>query len=314
MNINQLKYFLAVAQLHSMNKAAESLFVSHQCLSASIRRLEDELGSELFERTNQGAFLNKNGEIIYKMAEKVLQEIENAKKELNGCLEQKVEVLRINFSIGLNAINFLDMVKEFKKENSKISIFVQETSSAEAIESLNKEYLDLIYVGLSKDFNEKNLSSDCIVLNTYQEKILCLISYGHPLAQCKSISFESVVNYPLVLYQRTIDNEKSEILKKITKYNTYPDIALITDNIDVHNEAIADGNGIGFISDAITRSGVLNEKLAALGLVSIPLKGGLTPQIVSLTTKNAWEKKKNVICAFEDAFKKTMWLKNKKNL
>ncbi len=67
MNLNQLKYVLTVAGAPSMREAATRLYVSQPALSASIRELEEELGIRIFERSNKGILLTKEGQefLIY---------------------------------------------------------------------------------------------------------------------------------------------------------------------------------------------------------------------------------------------------------
>ena len=67
MNVNQLKYVLAIAASSSMREAATRLYVSQPALSASIRELEDELGILIFERSNKGIVLTDEGRefVIY---------------------------------------------------------------------------------------------------------------------------------------------------------------------------------------------------------------------------------------------------------
>lgn len=311
MNISQLEYFVAVAQMRSMNKAADSLFVSHQCLSSSIKKLENEIGCQLFDRTNQGAFLNSKGEIVYTMAKNILQEINDTKKLINSAPKECKEVIRINYSIGFNAVNFLSMIKTFHQNNSLVSIFVQENPSFDAMESLLEGKIDLAYIGVPKEFDDSTIQEPCVILNKYQEKILCLVPVNHTLAQLQSISFKNIIQYPLILYQRTLDEKKSGLLQKIYAYNSQPNIVLITDDMNIHNDAIADGEGIGFISEAIIRSGVLNDRLRELGLTTIKLKDVLGPQIISITTRDILEKKNKIILLLENEFKQKMWLREK---
>ena len=66
MELSQLRYFIAVAKLGNMSKAAETLFVSQPNLSTSISRLEEEVGVPLFERRRGKIALNQNGELLLK--------------------------------------------------------------------------------------------------------------------------------------------------------------------------------------------------------------------------------------------------------
>ena len=76
MNINQIKYVLAVAQSSSMREAASKLYVSQPALSASIRELEDELGILIFERSNKGITLTEAGHEFISYAKKALSQYE----------------------------------------------------------------------------------------------------------------------------------------------------------------------------------------------------------------------------------------------
>lgn len=68
MDVNRLEYFVTLAKLCSMTKAAEVLFTSHQNLSTAFRRLEKEMDCRLFDRTNQDVFLSEKRELDFKMA------------------------------------------------------------------------------------------------------------------------------------------------------------------------------------------------------------------------------------------------------
>ena len=64
MELSQLRYFMAVAELGNMSKAAQALFVSQPNLSTSISRLEEEVGVPLFDRRRGKIVLNQNGELL----------------------------------------------------------------------------------------------------------------------------------------------------------------------------------------------------------------------------------------------------------
>ena len=72
MELSQLRYFIAVAELGNMSKAAETLFVSQPNLSTSISRLEEEVGAPLFERRRGKISLNQNGALLLKNVKKAV--------------------------------------------------------------------------------------------------------------------------------------------------------------------------------------------------------------------------------------------------
>lgn len=69
MTLMQMKYAIAVADTKSMNEAARSLFITQPSLSASIKELENEIGVELFKRTNRGITVTAGRRGIFRLCQ-----------------------------------------------------------------------------------------------------------------------------------------------------------------------------------------------------------------------------------------------------
>ena len=76
MQIQQLTYFVTVAEQGSINKAAERLFVTQPNLSKAISNLESELNVHIFDRTNKGVVLTDDGKKLYQYARTILSQME----------------------------------------------------------------------------------------------------------------------------------------------------------------------------------------------------------------------------------------------
>ena len=74
MTLAQLRYAICVADTHSMNEASRSLFISQPSLSTSIKELENEIGLELFKRTNRGVTVTPEGEEFLGYARQVVEQ------------------------------------------------------------------------------------------------------------------------------------------------------------------------------------------------------------------------------------------------
>ena len=74
MTLMQMKYAIAVADTKSMNEAARSLFITQPSLSASVKELENEIGIELFKRTNRGITVTPEGEEFLGYARQVVEQ------------------------------------------------------------------------------------------------------------------------------------------------------------------------------------------------------------------------------------------------
>ena len=82
MELSQLRYFMAVAELGNMSKAAQALFVSKPNLSTSISRLEEEVGVPLFDRRRGKIVLNQNGELLLESVKRAVNTLDAGVREI----------------------------------------------------------------------------------------------------------------------------------------------------------------------------------------------------------------------------------------
>ena len=95
MNLDQMHYFTIVAQLENVSKAAESLHMTQSSLSKNILKLEEEIGTPLFDRRGKKLVLNEQGSRFLETCTKALREVEEAKKEIRLSLGESGQKIRI---------------------------------------------------------------------------------------------------------------------------------------------------------------------------------------------------------------------------
>ncbi len=305
MNINQLNYFIKVADVGSMSKAADELFISHQCLSTTIRNFEKEMGKKLFERSSQGVVLNPDGDIVYQMAKRVLKIVNDAKLELNMQNEYERIKIYILISVGTNSIFFRKIVNQFKAEYPQIELVVQERTSFEALEAVKDGHADMVFVGMPLTFDINSLHENVMALSYYAETMYILVQKNHPLSNYKTVVLEQVVQYPLVIHQRGGNDQNSPIVDRIRELNVRANIALITDSIDMQVEAVENGIGISFVSNAIVNSKRFKSDFERKGLCMVKLEK-YAPYIWCIANKSSYEIKKIFLDIFENQFSRYM--------
>ena len=117
MDIKQLRNFLAVADAKSFLKAADSLFVTRQALAKSIDQLEDELGVELFFRTQKGASMTPAGVHFYPRAAHVVNEFEKLKTDTIDMQKAYRPKISLCMSIGIYDY-YATPIHEYRKAHS----------------------------------------------------------------------------------------------------------------------------------------------------------------------------------------------------
>ena len=123
MQLQQLRYLIEVAETKSMNKAAQNLFISQPNLSNSIMSLEEEFNIKIFERTNRGVEITKEGRDFLSHAKCIINQVNNIENIYNDLSREKTFVLQISSAKAFNLSNILsEIYNNIDCKNIKISL------------------------------------------------------------------------------------------------------------------------------------------------------------------------------------------------
>lgn len=145
MELRQLAYTEAVARHRHFTRAAEELHVAQSALSHQIRRLEAELGTELFERTSRRVVPTEAGEAVAARARRVLAEVEGVRGEL----DELRGLVRGRISIGAllpaGAVEVTTLLASFRHAFDGIEVGLREGTAAEILELIASDALDVAF-------------------------------------------------------------------------------------------------------------------------------------------------------------------------
>ena len=223
MDIRQIETFVEVVRLESFSKAAEKLFITQPTVSNHITALEKEVGSELIDRSGRLFRITPTGQILYEHAEKIIDQINNAKYEIDAYdqgLQGKISIL--SSSIPREYI-LPDLIKSFLEEHPKISFSLQGSDSKEAIKRILTYENDFAIVGKMNDNPKLDFvklvkdSSVLIVPNDKFEnlnngdtvKFEDILDENFILREYGSASLETIIN---AIYQSSKDARKLRIV------------------------------------------------------------------------------------------------------
>lgn len=208
MTLAQLRYAITVAGASSMNEAARKLFISQPSLSAAIKELEEEVGVELFKRTNRGISVTLEGEEFIGYARQVVEQYNliESKYILKENTKKKFGVSMQHYTFAVKA--FVEMVKQFGMDEYEFEI--HETKTYDVIEDVKncKSEIGILYLN---DFNKKVLTKlfhESAV--EFHELLKCHIYVylwkGHPLASKEEITLEELEEYPCLSFDQRHNN------------------------------------------------------------------------------------------------------------
>lgn len=204
MTLTQLRYAITIANASSMNEAARKLFISQPSLSAAVKDLEDEIGVELFRRSNRGISVTPEGEEFLGYARQVVEQYElmEAKYISKKPSKKKFSVSTQHYTFAVDA--FVEMVKQFGMDEYEFAI--HETKTYSVIENVKnfKSEIGILYLN---DFNSKVLKKLFHEYNLeFHELLKCSIYVymwkGHPLADREEIELSELVEYPCLSFEQ----------------------------------------------------------------------------------------------------------------
>ena len=208
MTLVQLKYAITVANADSMSEAARELFISQPSLSAAIKDLEEEIGIELFHRTNRGIFLTPDGKEFIGYAKQVVEQyaLMESKYIDKTAEKKKFSVSMQHYSFAVNA--FVELVKQFGMD--KYEFAVRECRTYEVIEDVRnfRSEVGILYINefnrkvLEKLFKDSELEFNPIV----DCSIYVYLWKGHPLANQAVIRLEELEEYPCLAFDQGNNN------------------------------------------------------------------------------------------------------------
>ena len=138
MEIRHLRYFCVLAEQLHFTKAAVLLNVAQPALSHQIKQLEDELGTQLVERTNRRVRLTEAGEIFLGRAARILEQIDQAVRETARVGQGDAGSLVIGVVSTAVCSILPELLRSFRRESPSIAIDIREMEPGEQVEALRK--------------------------------------------------------------------------------------------------------------------------------------------------------------------------------
>ncbi|MDD5828355.1 MAG: LysR family transcriptional regulator [Lachnospira sp.] len=279
MTLMQLRYAIMVADTGTITEAASKLYISQPSLTNAIHELEKEMNIVIFNRTNKGITISREGEEFLGYARQVLEQasiLEDKYKSGNGGKKQYC-ISTQHYSFAVNA--FVDLIKKYGQEEYDFSL--RETQTYEIIDDVAKlrSEIGLLFIN---DFNEavisKILKSQELEFHElYVAKPHVFISSKHPLAGKQIITNDELQEYPYLSFEQGEHNSfyfSEEIFSSSERKK----------NIRVRDRATLFNLLIGLNGYTVC-SGVIDKKLNGKDIIAVPLADESDMRIGYITHK-----------------------------
>ena len=278
MNIQQLRYVVAIANSGTFREAASKLFVSQPSLSVAIRDLEGELGFQIFNRTTTGAVLTSHGMTFYEKALEVVKSFDSFEKQFSQAAADSDE-----FSIASQHYDFLPpLITAFSQAHPEHKDFrIFESTTIQILDEIAQGDSEIGIIYLNNQNRKgllqrmEKLGLEFVELIPFQTHIY--LAKEHPLAKKDSLVMADLLGFPTVRFTQ----EKDEYLYYSENFVDTTDSSRI---FNVTDRATL--NGILERTDAYaTGSGFLDSR-SVNGITVIPLEDDLDNKMVYIKRRD----------------------------
>ena len=195
MNIRDLRYFLAVAELQHFGQAAEKCCISQPTLSGQIKKLEEELGVTLLERTNRRVMVTEIGEQVARSARRILREVDTIHDVARSSHDPMSGRFRLGAFPTLSTYIFPSLVPKIRQALPDLRLILIEEKTAILLDKLKQGDIDAALLALP-------VRDDYLVSQPlFDDEFLLAVPPEHPLASRKSVDQKALKNHRLLLLE-----------------------------------------------------------------------------------------------------------------
>jgi len=259
MDLFQLETFLSVAQTGSFSAAAKVVHRTQPAVSQLVRRLEEEVGEPLFDRSSRDGMLTDAGRVLQEYAQKML----NLRREARASLQELRQFQRGTLVLAANeftSLYLLRVLEDFRRFCPMIKIAVQRSLAS----SISEQILDhTAEIGVLS-FRPEDSSLQSVVV--YRDELVFVVPPSHPLAKTKSVNIRQLGAESFIAHN-VVSPYRLKVLEAFKRHKTPLNIGVEMPTIEAIKRFVAAGNGVALVPGI-----AVGPELARGELIAIPVK------------------------------------------
>lgn len=271
MELRHLRYFVAVAELENVSRAALRLHVSQPALSRQIRDLEDELGFALLERSAKSVRLTEAGRVFLTEARAVLQRSDEAVKAARAVASGKVQELHVGYAPTLTARILPPALRAFQTARPDVKVKLHDLSTEEMLSGLREGRLHLAFTIHPSAASLRGLAFGLLM----SEPLRLAVTPAHPFARRRMVALTEAVREPFVAYSRKDYPDYHHLLASIFAVTgATPRIVEEHDGVSSLISGVAAGAGVAVVPGSMSCLAGPRVKIVPLSPNPTPLEIG----------------------------------------
>ena len=258
MELYQLRYFLAAVDTGSFTKAAARVHVSQPTLSAGIKKLEESLSVQLFDRQARRCVLSQSGASFLDRARTIVAECNRARADLDQSGGERS--LRIGCLPSVPGAKLSRLAADFAKAYADIAVEITDDTAARLTDRLSQNRIDVAITALDRSDTDRDRSA----LPLYRERMVLAMNTGHPLTTRQMIRIEDLDGLDYIL--RSHCPHVRAMSRQFTGLGVRPRICARTGQDERALALVASGLGVSIVPDTFAGPGITLEPIVDLDI------------------------------------------------
>jgi DNA-binding transcriptional LysR family regulator len=250
--IQQLVYFVAVAETGHFTRAAELAHVAQPSLSKQIKALETDLGASLFSRARGNIALTPAGEALLPLARRILADVDTARQAVQEVTLLRRGRVRLGATPSLSTGLLPEVLTQFRHTYPGIQLVVQEDGSRNLVRELADGELDLALIILPLQPGDPALSTTPLFDD---ELVLASASSAPPPTTQDRITIDDLRDQPLVMFRRGYDLRELTV-SACQRAGFEPTFAVEGGEMDTVLSFVRAGLGVAVVPEMVLEGGV----------------------------------------------------------
>jgi LysR family hydrogen peroxide-inducible transcriptional activator len=289
MTLTELRYIVTLSQAQHFGQAAERCNVSQPTLSIAVKKLESELGIEIFERSKSSVRPTPIGEKIVAQAQLVLEEAATIKDIASSGKDQLNSPLHVAAIFTIGPYLFPHFIPPLQKTAPQMPLVIEEGYTSTLRKRLRSGEVDVIIVALP--FTEP----DVVVQPLYEEPFVVLLPQSHPLAKKDKIAHSDLDNENVLMLGEG-HCFRDQVIEALPNINRKPveaaPIRTMTEGSSLETLCYMVASGLGIT--ILPQSAAIGAEYRGTALVTKPFAGTAPSRIAALAWRASFPRHKAI--------------------
>ena len=263
--LRQMRYFIAVANMGQVSRAAMELNVSQSAVTTAVKQLEKIVGASLFHRHAAGVGLTYEGNIFLDHARRIMASVDEAVRSPRRLRDDVKGTLRLAMTYTVAGYFLSPFIERFVHAFPDVSLQLTEAPRNVIEDGLVSGAFDLAVLLTSNIIDQEGVAYETLL----QSRRRLWLSARHPLLESPSVGLSDVSTQPYIML--TVDEASNTAQRYWNRTRFQPKTILRTSSVEAVRSMVAAGMGVTILSDMVYRPWSLDGRRVEVLSLSDPI-------------------------------------------